>query len=225
MRNPFVKSFHLTFCAAYVYGVYFSQVHLDIPLRAPKFRILGRFKYLTHWNLVLQAVMFTLFCIVDLVPVGSQRWLVRVRDHLFLSISLPLCMFVSTVFWTLFFINRDLIFPEVLEKFYPAWLNHLSHTAIVFTAVIEALVNYHRQPSRKFGLATMLVFGGVYLALIEYLGLVHDVWVYPVLEVLSSAGFCAFLGSCVCVIFAFYVISEKMNRCFWHESHRGSKPD
>ncbi|XP_064481310.1 androgen-dependent TFPI-regulating protein-like [Ornithodoros turicata] len=223
MKNTCVKTFHLTFCALYTYGVYFSEVHLDIPLRSPKFGIFGRYKYLTHWNLVLQAVMFTLFCVIDFAPIRHKRCLTSVRDHVFLSISLPLCMFVSTIFWTLFFIDRDLIFPEALEMFYPAWLNHLSHTAITFSAIVEALVNHHKQPTRKTGFATLLMFAGVYLALIQYLGLVHGIWVYPVLEVLSSVAFCAFLGFCIFFIFVFYVIGEKLNTCFWPQGRKCSK--
>lgn len=215
MKTSLVKAFHLTFCTLYTYGVYFSELYLDVPLRSPRYNILGRYKYLTHWNLVLQAVMFILFCVIDFAPIRNKRWLLSIRDHVFLSISLPLCMFVSTIFWILYFIDRELIFPMAIEKFYPAWLNHLSHTAVVVATVMEMLFNRHEQPTRKKGAATLLLFCGAYLTVIEYLGLVHDIWVYPVLEVLSSAGFCAFLVFCMVFIFAFYVLGEKLNEVCW----------
>jgi len=45
---------------------------------------------------------------------------------------------VTTTFWTLYIIDRELIFPASLDKIYPVWLNHMwvsvcVHLYIVYT--------------------------------------------------------------------------------------------
>ncbi|KAG0444852.1 hypothetical protein HPB47_013313, partial [Ixodes persulcatus] len=87
---------------------------------------------------MLQGAMFMLFCIIDFAPLREKRKLQKFRDHTFLSLSLPTCIFVSTFFWGLYIFDRELIFPKQLELYYPAWLNHLSVFS-AFMAVSSSL--------------------------------------------------------------------------------------
>lgn len=52
------------------------------------------------------------------------------------------------MFWGLYAVDRDLIFPKKAEQFFPSWLNHSLHTAIFFYAVLELLTSYHKQSSK-----------------------------------------------------------------------------
>ena len=47
------------------------------------------------------------------------------------SAAFPIGMFVGIIFWTLYHIDRKLIFPVELDEFFPAILNHCMHTTVI----------------------------------------------------------------------------------------------
>jgi hypothetical protein len=49
-------------------------------------------------------------------------------------------------FWALYFIDRDAIFPERLEKFVPPFRNHVMHTLPLITTLIESYLAKHAYP-------------------------------------------------------------------------------
>lgn len=210
-----IKLFHVVAFCTYAYCIYYSEVHLDIPQRTPTHKKFGRYKYLTHWNLTLQGLMFTMCCFIDFAPLRHKLWLKRLHDHLFLSLSLPTCLFVTGLFWTLYFYDRELIFPRSLAIYYPNWLNQLSHTTITFFALLEAKLCYHTPPRRKDGFLTVFVLCCTYLGWLLYLGMAYGIWAYPVLEVLSPGLLPVFLGTCASIMFVVYVIAEKINYWLW----------
>lgn len=46
------------------------------------------------------------------------------RDYLFNVVLFPVALLVVIVFWILYNINRDLIFPKHLDEYIPPWVNH-----------------------------------------------------------------------------------------------------
>lgn len=66
------------------------------------------------------------------------------------------------MFWALFAVNRELIFPKHVEKFLPGWLNHSLHTAIFVYAVLELVTSYHKPSSKKAHLLGVTVVFGSY---------------------------------------------------------------
>ncbi|KAL3243533.1 hypothetical protein MRX96_020135 [Rhipicephalus microplus] len=54
-----------------------------------------------------------------------------------------------------------------------------------------------------------------YVGWIVYLGMVHEMWVYPVLEFMSPALLPIFIGCCSAAIFGVYIVGEKINHRFW----------
>lgn len=210
-----IKLFHVIGFCTYAYCIYYSEVHLDIPQRTPSHKRFGRYKYLTHWNLTFQGFMFTLSCFLDFAPIRNKQRLKRFYDHLFVALSLPVCMFVTGLFWSLYFYDRELIFPRSLAIYYPWWLNQLSHTTISFFALLEAKLVYHAAPPRKDGFRTIFMLVCTYVGWIVYLGMVHEMWVYPVLEFMSPALLPIFIGCCSAAIFGVYIVGEKINHRFW----------
>lgn len=112
---------------------------------------------------------------------------------------------MSTVFWGLYAIDRELIFPKRVEKYYPNWVNHCSHSLIVVTALVESLLSPHYQPSRGASFKALLTWFTTYLLWVLYLGLIHDVWVYPVMQVLSPVGLTAFFIGCFIIVLALHL--------------------
>ncbi|XP_064487469.1 androgen-induced gene 1 protein-like [Ornithodoros turicata] len=222
-----VKLFHLFAFMLYAFCIYYFKFHLDIPQRSASQRRFGRYKFLTHWNLALQTVVFFVCCVIDFLGVSSSSRLTRIRDHVILSISVPVCMFVTTFFWSLYYIDPNFMFPPVLSLYYPSWLNHMVHTVPLVLIVIEIWLYRHQQPSREAGVTSLMCFSAVYVLWMQYLGIVYNIWVYSVLEILSFGEYVLFIAFSGCVVHVFYIFGEKLNLTLWHRdvnSDRGQSP-
>ena len=117
----------------------------------------GSFKYLTHWNVWLQAGYFLIAFVNDVIGTdsktkegssGSQR----VRDFLFSSVAFPTGAFVTVAFWAIYLVDRKLIFPVELDKYYPPITNHMMHTTPLISQALELIFIYHIQPKKIYGL-------------------------------------------------------------------------
>lgn len=210
------RFFHLSVFSAYSYAFY--RHHFIIPPQHAV--ILGPYKFLTIWNLIIHTVMFGIFTLNNFLPYhwNLRKKLVAFSDAVFTSVALPYGMMVVFFFWTLFYINRDLIFPVQLERVYPSWLNHLAHTFILPVALLELYISHHPHRNRLQSISMLLLFGASYLALVLFLGLRLDVWVYPVLRVLSWPYRIAFLLLSMVTSLGFYMVGEVMNSLFWRKN-------
>jgi hypothetical protein len=43
----------------------------------------------------------------------------KIKDYLFAAILFPASLFVGIVFWTFFLIDRELIYPKIIDEFLP----------------------------------------------------------------------------------------------------------
>lgn len=77
--------------------------------------------------------------------------------------------FVSTMFWGLYFLDRNLIMPKYLDVYFPSWLNHTMHTFVSVFACLEMITAYRPYPSRVHGLGIHLGFQLIYLVWWVYL--------------------------------------------------------
>lgn len=62
-------------------------------------------------------------------------------------------------FWSIWAIDRELIFPKALDPFFPSWLNHVLHTSIVIFSTIEMATVPKTFPVRSkalMGVATII---------------------------------------------------------------------
>ena len=67
------------------------------------------------------------------------------------------------MFWGVYAVDRELIFPSVLDPHYPALLNHGVHTMPLLIGLLEVLLERHNYPSNRAALTLLLGFLGVYL--------------------------------------------------------------
>lgn len=208
------RIFHSVMFISYLYGCLF---HITLQEKrwklAPETASLrfGSWKFLTYWNLVAHCVFFGLMTVIDFLPSNSslKNQLRKLSHSLSSGICVPFGIFVFTMFWGLYFYDRELIFPKALEKIYPLWLNHLSHTAICPAILYECYLNSH-VCVRKSSLPFFMAMGLGYLGWMFFLGLSFDIWVYPVLQRLNLAGRIGFMGiSAVCLL-GFFIFGEKL---------------
>lgn len=61
------------------------------------------------------------------------------------------------------FVDRELVLPKALDPYFPWWLNHLMHTMIMVSTLIEMMIAPRKYPRKSFGLLCLLSFMIVYL--------------------------------------------------------------
>ena len=117
----------------------------------------GTLKYLTHWNVLLQFAYFIIALTNDVFGSESKSKenssiIQSVRDFLFSTIAFPVGSFVTIAFWGIYLVDRNLIFPPALDKWFPPITNHMMHTTPLVGQAMEILLSYHIQPKRITGL-------------------------------------------------------------------------
>ena len=67
------------------------------------------------------------------------------------------------MFWGVFAVDRELMFPAVLDRHYPAWLNHGVHTMPLVIGLLEVLLERHNYACNRLSLGLLLGFLATYL--------------------------------------------------------------
>ncbi|XP_027203556.1 androgen-induced gene 1 protein-like [Dermatophagoides pteronyssinus] len=181
--NKFLLIVRFVAFIAYGYSVYYIWTYETLPPEV-RGRPFGKWKYLTYWDLLLQLGFF------GLALIGSFRWTPksfgRLLDFLFYSLVFPIAMIVTISFWTLYSIDRELVFPKALDAYYPFWLNQTSHTLVAFLVLIELIFGNRNPPSKQaHGLIIINLFSYVYSFWVLYIAFTTNFWVYPFLEKLN----------------------------------------
>jgi len=215
---------HLTGAASFAFAIYYDSFVLKMPDHIVNRResFGGLAKYLTFLNMCLQCIFFTLCLLAD--GLGNKSKINTVKDVIFASAAFPIGIFVAIIFWGLYAVDRELIFPAKYDGHFPDWLNHLMHTTVFPLQVAEMYFCRHEYPRR-------LVGGGINsLLTLLYLGWVHVVyyyggfWVYPVFKVLSPEARPIFMAFCCALGGTFYILGEKINGALWPPSSSSDAP-
>ena len=166
----------LSFAWAMHYQVY--RIEMPEKLSANRNKFGGVWKYLTFLNMLLQFIFFTIALLSNVIK--SLR---GVRDLVFASAAFPIGMFVGIIFWSIWAVDRELIFPKVLDQYFPAILNHLMHTTVIPLQLGQLLLVKHNFPSRSKGFTITATLCLGYLVWINYIYYMTGFWVYPVIKV------------------------------------------
>ncbi|XP_059611961.1 androgen-induced gene 1 protein-like [Phlebotomus argentipes] len=214
--------FHIIATAMFWFAIQYEYNFVKIPVdQHPMARAIGgKFKYLTFLNAICQAVYYTIALLNDLV--GSNKvshtklpLIRRVKDYVMISLAFPLAATVSTTFWSLMAIDRELVFPKFLDDYVPTWLNHVLHTNIFICIVIELFMSFRKYPARREGMLGLIIFMVAYLVWIHVIHHYSGVWVYPILEVLSFPMRVVFYIVVIGMTGALYILGEFLNNAIW----------
>ena len=178
--------------------------------------------FLTYWNVLLQLFYFCI-CLLDAIARSNDKakgktqvsLLQRFRDILFSTLALPLAILVTTSFWAIYGVDRELICPSFLDKLYPLFVNHMVHTTCMVSQLIEMIMVFHVFPSTETGIRTTIGFFLTYLTWILYLALNKGVWIYPILQKLSAFGRTVFIIVFGVVGGALFVVGKTLNGKIW----------
>ncbi|XP_054164551.1 androgen-dependent TFPI-regulating protein-like [Oppia nitens] len=219
---PLSVLIHMISMITYGYSICWQFLHV-LPPGSERY---GRLKYLTYWNLWIQFITFTVSLVADFIsnPNNNSRnknrppTTITVRDTLFNSLALPLAIFVSISFWGLYAIDRQLIFPVGIEKWYPNWLNHCTHTIILPIVLLDNYLVCHTRRSKKTELSLLFAVIIGYGVWVLFMGLTSDVWVYPILTKLNWPLRASFMLSSCLVITSFYYFGVFLYDMSWKSS-------
>ncbi|XP_066151955.1 androgen-dependent TFPI-regulating protein-like isoform X2 [Euwallacea fornicatus] len=132
------------------------------------------FNFFTIWNFLLQ-IVFLVVAITDdaLKGLSIKSYFGNIRQTLFVSLMLPSSLLVVSMFWGIWMVDRELIFP----------------IAIVLPVFIELWSQSGRPPlkhsikNRAF--AIMATYCFIYQLMYFCIYFFHGIWLYPIYLVLS----------------------------------------
>ncbi|XP_044738599.1 androgen-induced gene 1 protein-like isoform X3 [Chrysoperla carnea] len=211
------KLFHVFSFIHFLYGVYYDQNYVKhsgdiIPIHKLNMPLNGRSMFLTHWNVLIQTFFFGLCVLCDIT--GSKT-LKKFKNFLHTTIAFPLAFIVGITFWAIYAIDRELIFPKVLDEYFPGWLNHLMHTNIMVFTVIEMITSERNYPKRSTGIKTLMAFLLTYCIWMNIIYQVTGYWVYPIMEVLSIPLQILFYLLVLGFGVSLYIVGEHFNSYVW----------
>ncbi|CAH0599906.1 unnamed protein product [Chrysodeixis includens] len=197
-----------------------------------EFDNLYRFRagYLTGWNFMFQTIFLSMSLVYDMLEWLDRhdsslgRKLKFCRDVMFSGLVVPLTLFISSMFWTIFWIDRELVFPVVYDQLVPWWFNHCVHTNIAIVVLIETLLISRRHPTH-FKLELLLNgTAGVLYAIVYYsIYFFANRWLYGVFGIMTWWQVCLYQILIWTSTFVFYFIQFPINRIFHREESNEQK--
>ncbi|CAL7947318.1 unnamed protein product [Xylocopa violacea] len=217
-----VFGFHVLSCVIFVYTVYyyFAYVHVPVNVNREYNSFGGKFRFLTVWNLIVQALFFFVCMLNDwfgtnAVSPKKMPLIRRLKDYMHAILGFPIAMFVGMTFWALMFVDRELVLPKALDPYLPLWLNHLMHTMIVITTLIEIVLTPRKYPRRLHGVTGELGFLLLYLVWMHVIYYKSGVWVYPVMYAMSLPLRIVFFAVLFVFSIGLYIIGETLDNFVW----------
>ncbi|XP_054748959.1 androgen-induced gene 1 protein-like isoform X2 [Lytechinus pictus] len=224
------KIFHALAFAYYCFSYYYYCEHVYYRVNASDFRPKsyqygGDTKFLTMWCWYFQIVYFFFCCVANVMEMMGMKpqKMHTMRDWFLSSIAFPVGMMVVSMFWILWSIDRKLVFPKELDEFFPVWLNHVLHTNVLPILLVDMWLIRHKPPSKLRGVTTLSLFSALYMAWIFWLGYGVNIWVYPILRVLSGIKFVFFIVLCTTAPLPVYFLGEWCINVFHGPGERSKK--
>ncbi|CAK1603519.1 unnamed protein product [Parnassius mnemosyne] len=222
--------FHLSAAAIDSYVMWYDQNYVELPVHnelLKDFPLKSRSLFLTIWCLIMQIAYHTIAFLNDIIgsndPSPKKKPLIRlIKDTLF-SLAFPIAIYVSVAFWSIYAVDKDLIFPDVIEKLYPTWMNHVMHTTVAIFMFLELILTSRSYPSRAVGISITLAFSMSYIAWLLIIYFKSGEWAYPFLNILNWPLRIVFFGISTIVILGVYDFSEKLNYLLLPGSQRDAE--
>ncbi|KRZ10573.1 Androgen-induced -like protein, partial [Trichinella zimbabwensis] len=193
-----------------------------------------KLRFLTYLNFICHFVYFWL-CVfraftdrlAERTDVGPHRAhpapptyypkskLHSVCDFTYAVIALPIGVFVVLMFWILYSIDREMVYPDYLDDIIPSWYNNVLHVAPLPFILVDSLLVCHRYPTKLRGLTILTLLALVYeLSLIANY-FIAGYWLYGVFDVLSLQEKIIFLILLIAMLNILYLAGDFFNQIVW----------
>jgi len=188
----------------------------------PVVRTLKRFslRYLTNWTFTLETIYFFFALGEEVLSLFKGREKLKDKVHkyknyFFTVLVAPMALLVSIVFWGIWAIDRNLIFPTVMDQYLPPWINHSLHTMTSIIVLLEMYLCFHKYPSFKpalLGITLYLLCYSICLMMTYYQS---GAWLYPVFKTLSWTLRITFCLATYVLAIALYGAQYFLNSLLW----------
>lgn len=125
-------------------------------------------------------------------------------------------MDVAILFWSMYAMDRESVFPDKVDHFFPFWLNQILHTNIAIFIIIEMIILHRQYPERKKSLIGLAIFMFSYLAWMHITRYYAGKWAYPIIDALDLPGKIAFFVFTMCYPFIMFFLGEFLNGKIWN---------
>lgn len=164
---------------------------------------------------ILQTIYHSIALLNDLVgtnaPTPKRPPIIRrIKDILF-TLAFCIAIYVSLTFWSIYFVDKDLIFPERIAKLYHPSFNHVMHSTVALFILIELLTSNIIFPSRIVGFSILFTFLSCYVSWFFNIYFKTGAWVYPIFEHLNWPGRILFTALSIVGAAVFYILGEKLH--------------
>ncbi|KAJ0170317.1 hypothetical protein K1T71_014245 [Dendrolimus kikuchii] len=172
-----------------------------------------QYRLISCWTFVMQMIYAAigLYCdyktlnIKDKNEVKTLDLWKTIREILFSAIVFPFTFMVSTLFWSLYLFDRNLILPLSMSRVISSLSNHIVHTAIIPVALWEVIFLPRRPPKTHSSyLSLTALFTSVYLGILALSYYEKGYWPYPILNVLQGTIYIQIFITVVVALLPFY---------------------
>ncbi|XP_072937689.1 androgen-dependent TFPI-regulating protein-like isoform X2 [Epargyreus clarus] len=175
--------------------------------------------FFTNWNYVFQTMFLCLSLSHDILEwIDKQNTSLgnRIRywkNVIFNGMVVPFTLFVTTMFWVVYAIDRELVFPKIYDEVVPWWFNHCVHTNITIMIVIETLLQARRQPTDE-KIEQILYWLIAFAYAVVYYSIYYFTrrWLYQVFGVMTWWQVCLYQLLIWGSSYAFYKLHFPVNR-------------
>ncbi|XP_059062573.1 androgen-dependent TFPI-regulating protein-like [Achroia grisella] len=181
-----------------------------------------RSRFLTHWTVFMQIFFAITGLICDTLTLLNSKkqppkYIKGFKDLFFAAVVWPSTLLVFTFFWTLYVLDRGLIYPPFLDQILAPASNHIMHTAIVPIALWEVAFQPRSVPKSHIKNAFHLVlYLGLYLSVMIYTYVEQNKWVYPIFDkIYGTIHFYIVLVGVALLCGIFYSLQWPLTRAIW----------
>ncbi|KAF9804010.1 hypothetical protein SFRURICE_019206 [Spodoptera frugiperda] len=142
--------------------------------------------YLTVWNIAFQMSYFSLAFACDFLTVTGREHMIsknirQFRHTFFSSLIFPIAGLIFTVFWPVFILNRELLFPEFIDKIFSFKSNFIMHFCILPAAIWELVFLPRSVPkTHRYNISIIVALFIVYNTVVIYTHHQRGLFPYPI---------------------------------------------
>ncbi|XP_019856443.1 PREDICTED: androgen-dependent TFPI-regulating protein-like [Amphimedon queenslandica] len=181
----------------------------------------GRWKYLTAITMIdiiydacpYKNLMLVYYCLAFFNDLFTN--FTSFVSWFFTTTIWPLAWVVTIFFWVLYAMDRQLIYPKVMDEYFPVAINMCWHVVLFPVVLLEVAIVQHRYPSHLVSAITLFLIGGSYTIWTIVVYNNTGRWTYGFMRGFNYLGFCAFSLISSFVSILFYYIGRFLSGLRW----------
>uniref|UniRef100_A0A0L8IGS6 Uncharacterized protein n=1 Tax=Octopus bimaculoides TaxID=37653 RepID=A0A0L8IGS6_OCTBM len=197
--------FHSTCFFVLTYGILKNKWH-------NWYIITHNLNVLSLWNQWILWLFFLLSLVYDIILSlkSNHRIFREILTHYFNSIVFPMGIFVSVIFWSIFFMDTEFIIDLLRDV-----NNHIIHSLPLFMVLIEKFLVYHPYFQVLAHLIGIVMITTSYQTTVLFLRTNTGSWVYLFLDSFKFNSRLLFFLSMWPMMTVIYISGAKFNQYIW----------